>query len=82
MTATDNSIPTCLPVGNGFIPVIYYPDRKVGWLRLEQFARKAKASKQEAIAYAARTLLFRGIRKRIKERKLAILSHPRFGGWE
>jgi hypothetical protein len=63
--------PVACRVGNGFVPVIYHPDRGP-----DRHPRKAKATAQEAIAYAARVLWYRQIRTNEARRRLAAISDP------
>jgi hypothetical protein len=51
--------PVACRVGNGFVPVIHHPDRVPEYLRWERHPRKAKASPDEALAYAARVIWWR-----------------------
>jgi hypothetical protein len=63
--------PVACRVGNGFVPVIYHPDRGP-----ERLPRKAKATPDEAIAYAARVIWYRQIRTNEARRRLAAISDP------
>ncbi len=63
--------PIACRVGMGFVPVIYHPDRG-----LERLPRKAKATPDEAIAYAARVIWYRKIRTNEARRRLAAISDP------
>lgn len=74
--------PTSRPLaqasGTGFVPTIYHPERVAEYLRHERFPRKAKASPDEALAYASRVIWYRQRRANEKRRHLEGLSHPRF----
>ena len=72
--------PVACRVGNAFVPVIFHPDRGLEYLRWERHPRKAKASPDEALAYAARVLWHRERRAAEKRRRLEAISHPRHEG--
>jgi hypothetical protein len=55
-----------------FVPVIFAPDHRGP----ERFPRKAKATPDQAIAYAARVIWWRQRRAAEKRRKLEALAHP------
>jgi hypothetical protein len=67
-------LPLAQPIGSGWMPVIYHPARIAEYLRFERFPRKAKATGEEALAYAARVLWWRNRREREKRRRLEILQ--------
>jgi hypothetical protein len=70
--------PFVLPVGTGFVPVVYHPSRETPYLRLERFPRKAKASSEEALAYAARVIWYRQRRENEKRRRREAIEDPRY----
>jgi hypothetical protein len=71
-------LPLAQPIGTGWIPVIYRPDRAAEYLRFERFIRKTKATGEEACAYAAQVIWHRQRRAAEKRRRLEALSHPRY----
>ncbi len=66
--------PVACRVGNGFVPVIYHPDRGPEYVRWERHPRKAKSNPDEALAYAARVIWYRQIRTNEARRRLAAIS--------
>jgi hypothetical protein len=70
--------PIACRIGNAFVPVIYHPERKAEYLRHERFPRKAKATGDEAIAFASRVIWHRRRRASEKRRRLEGLSHPQW----
>ena len=70
-TILPGPMPVACRVGNGFVPVIFHPDRGP-----ERLPRKAKATPDEAIAYAARVIWYRKIRTNEARRRLAAISDP------
>jgi hypothetical protein len=72
-------LPVAGRIRNAFIPAIYDPTIATEWLRFERFPRKAKATGEEALAYAARVLWHRNRRATEKSRHIEAVSHPRFG---
>src|SRR5258708_13374129 len=70
-TILPGPMPVACRVGNGFVPVIFHPDRGP-----ERLPRKAKATPDEALAYAARVLWYRQMRAAEKRRRLEAISHP------
>src|SRR5258706_6367322 len=70
-TILPGPTPVACCVGNGFVPVIFHPDRGP-----ERLPRKAKATPDEAIAYAARVIWYRQIRTNEARRRLAAISDP------
>ena len=77
VTLDAKALPTAWPVGTGWMPVIYHPDRPTTYLQYERFPRKAKATATEAITYAIRVVWYREIRAAEKRRRLEAISHPR-----
>jgi hypothetical protein len=73
---STSPIPVAGRAGTAFVPTIFHPGHGV-----ERFPRKAKASPDEGITYAARVLWWRQRRAAEKRRKLEALSHPRFATW-
>ena len=71
-TILPGPMPVACRVGNAFVPVIFHPDRGP-----ERLPRKAKATPDEALAYAARVLWYRQMRAAEKRRRLEAISHPR-----
>ncbi len=71
--------PVVYRVGKGFVPAIYHAERKAEYLRFKHFTRKAKATPEDALAYAARVIWYRQRRAAEKRRRLEAISHPRFG---
>jgi len=69
--AITGPVPVAHRVGNAFIPAIYHPEHGA-----ERFPRKAKATPDEAIAYAQRVIWFRRIRTNEAKRRLAAISDP------
>ena len=65
------SMPVACRVGNAFVPVIFHPDRGP-----ERLPRKAKATPDEALTYAARVIWYRQIRTNEARRRLAAISDP------
>ncbi len=65
--------PVACRVGNGFVPVIFHPDRGP-----ERLPRKAKSNPDEALAYAARVIWYRQMRAAEKRRRLEAISHRRY----
>jgi hypothetical protein len=72
------AMPLASCVGTAFVPTIYHPTRVAEYLRHERFPRKAKATGEEALAYAARVLWYRQMRAAEKRRRLEAISHPRY----
>jgi hypothetical protein len=72
--------PVAHRVGNGFVPVIFHPDRGTEYLRNERYPRKAKASAVEAIEYARRVIHYRRVRAAEKRRRREAIEHPRYHG--
>jgi hypothetical protein len=70
--------PVACRVGNGFVPVIFHPDRVPEYVRWERHPRKAKSNPDEALAYAARVIWYRQMRAAEKRRRLEAISHPRY----
>src|SRR5258706_14371265 len=70
-TILPRPMPVACRVGNAFVPVIYHRDRGP-----ERLPRKAKATPDEAIAYAARVIWYRQIRTNEARRRLAAISDP------
>jgi len=70
-TILPGPMPVASRVGNGFVPVIFHPDRGP-----ERLPRKAKATPDEAITYAARVIWYRQIRTNEARRRLAAISDP------
>jgi len=79
-TIPTGPTPVACRVGKAFVPVIFHPDRGPEYLRWERYPRKAKASADEALAYAARVLWYRQMRAAEKRRRLEAISHPRHEG--
>jgi hypothetical protein len=71
-------LPIAQPIGTGWMPVIYHPERTVEYLRFERFPRKAKLTGAEALRYAAHTIHYRQIRKAEKRRRVEALAHPNY----
>jgi len=71
-------MPLAQPIGVWWFPVIYYPERTTEYLRFRRFRRKAKATAEEALAYAERVLWHLERRKVEKRRRLEALEHPRY----
>jgi hypothetical protein len=72
------AMPIAQPVGSGWLPVIYHPERTVEHLRFERFPRKAKATGTEALRYAGRVLAWREHFEGFKRRRREATVHPRF----
>jgi hypothetical protein len=64
--------------GAAFVPVVYHPNRVAEYLRHERFPRKAKATGDEALAYAARVIWYRQMRASEKRRRREATAHPRY----
>jgi hypothetical protein len=64
--------------GAAFVPVVYHPNRVAEYLRQERLPRKAKATGDEALAYAARVIWYRQMRANEKRRKREATVHPRY----
>jgi hypothetical protein len=77
---STGSAPVACRVGKAFVPVIYHPNRGPEYVRRERHPRKAKATPDEALAYAARAIWHRQRRAAEKRRRLEALSHPRYEG--
>jgi len=77
-TILPGPMPVACRVGNAFVPVIFHPDRGPEYLRWERHPRKAKASPDEALAYATSVLWHRERRAAEKRRRLEAISHPRY----
>jgi hypothetical protein len=67
-------MPVAGRIGTAFIPAIYDPTVKTEWLRFKRFPRKAKASGDEAIAYAARVLWWRQRQEAEKRRRVEAID--------
>jgi len=67
-------MPIAQPLGSGWVPAIYHPERIPEYLRFERFPRKAKLTGTEALRYAGRVLWYRQRRENEKRRKLEILQ--------
>ena len=78
VTLPTKALPTAFPVGTGWMPVIYHPDRPATYVQFERFPRKAKATATEAIGYAMRVVWYRQMRAAEKRRRLEAISHPRY----
>jgi hypothetical protein len=77
-TILPRPMPVACRVGNGFVPVIYHPDRGPEYVRWARYPRKAKATAEEAITYAARVIWYRQMRAAEKRRRLEATVHPRY----
>jgi hypothetical protein len=76
MSNASPLIPLVLSVPGGYVPAIDHVDRKAGFTRVERFPRKAKATAQEALDYAAHVVWRRQTTANELRRRLEILSHP------
>jgi hypothetical protein len=70
-------MPIAQPVGTGWMPVIYHPNRPE-YVTFERFPRKAKSTGTEALRYAARVIWYRQLRKAEKRRRQEAKWHPRY----
>jgi hypothetical protein len=70
-------MPVACRVGNAFVPVIFHPDRGPEYLRWERHPRKAKATPDEALAYATKVIAWREHFASFKRRRLEATVHPR-----
>ena len=80
-TILPQPMPVACRVGNAFVPVIFHPDRGPEYLRWERHPRKAKATPDDALAYAARVIWYRQMRAAEKRRRLEATVHPRHIGY-
>lgn len=74
LAATPRPLPIARVMGSGYMPVIYHPERKAEYLRFEVFARKTKATPNEALRYASRVIWYRAKRAADAARRLAIIT--------
>lgn len=70
-------MPLVQRLGNGFVPVIYHPERTTEYTRFERLIRKSKATPAEALRHAERVIWYRQRRANEKRRREELRS-PRF----
>jgi hypothetical protein len=75
-TISSTAKPIARVVGTGYMPIVYYPERREEWMRAERFPRKVKATADEALEYATRTIWYRQMRELTSMRRLQAIVRP------